>query len=86
MKDFTCVLLQQQGIQSNSKNHGIVYELRDVEFDETSGSEIEDKNLEGVRGAKIDKTMKYKATGYIRPREVQEVDDDSIGVVPPTSV
>jgi hypothetical protein len=34
--------------------------------------EIEDENLEDVRGAKIDEAMKYKANGYIRPREVQE--------------
>lgn len=43
---------------------------------------MQNENLDDVRGAKLNKAVKYMA----RPREVQEADDGSITVVPPTSV
>ena len=59
-------------------------EVHDFEFDETKGSQVENKNLEDMRGAKLDEAMKYLVIGDIRPREEQAQEDDSIRVVPST--
>jgi len=61
-----------------------VEEVHDFEFNETKGSQVENKNLEDMRGAKLDEAMKYMVIGDIRPREEQAQEDDSIRVVPST--
>lgn len=41
--------------------------MRDVEFDEINGSQVEGENLDDMRGAKLDEAMKYMAIGDISP-------------------
>ena len=40
----------KQSIQSLDLDSGTLEEVHDVEFDETKGSQVENKNLEDVRG------------------------------------
>jgi hypothetical protein len=53
---------------------GTLEEVRDVEFDETNGSQEEDENLDDVRGTQLANAMKKMDIGDIRPREVIEVE------------
>jgi hypothetical protein len=55
---------------------GTLEEIHDVEFDETNGSQEEDKNIEDVRGTQLANAMKKMDIGDIRPREVIKVEDD----------
>jgi hypothetical protein len=55
---------------------GTLEEFRDVEFDETNGSQEEDVNLGDVRDTQLDNTIKKMDVGAIKPREVIEVEDD----------
>jgi hypothetical protein len=50
-------------------------EVHDVEFNETNGSQKEDKNLDDMRGTQLGNAMKMDI-GDIRPREVIEVEED----------
>jgi hypothetical protein len=54
---------------------GTLEEVHDVEFDETNGSQEEDKNLDDVGGTQLANAMKKMDVGDIRPREVIEVED-----------
>jgi hypothetical protein len=56
--------------------NGTLEEVHDTEFDETNGSQEEDKNLDDVRGTQLTNAMKKMDIGDIRPREVIEVEDD----------
>jgi hypothetical protein len=55
---------------------GTLEEVHDVKFDETNGSQEEDKNLDNVRGTQLLNAMKNMDIGDIRPREVIDVEDD----------
>jgi hypothetical protein len=55
---------------------GTLEEVHDVEFDEIDGSQEKDKNLDDVRGTQLVNAMKNMDIGYIRPREVINVEDD----------
>ena len=68
-----------------NKSYDIVEEVHDVEFDETNGSQVEDNNLDDVRGVNLQESMKNKAIGDIQPRVLEEEEDDSITVITPTS-
>jgi hypothetical protein len=77
------------GYSSNSKayrvfnkTHGIIEEAYDVEFDETNGSQDENKNLNDVGGVHFRNAMKTMAIGEIKPIED---DDDSMVVIPSSS-
>jgi len=60
---------------------GTLEEVHDVEFDETKGSQEEDKNLDDVRGIQLVNAMKSMDVGDIRPREVIDVQDDKDQVI-----
>ena len=47
-----------------------------MKFDETNGSQEEDKNLDDVRDTQLVNAMKNMDIGDIRPREVIDVKDD----------
>jgi hypothetical protein len=65
-----------------NKTHGIIEEAYDVEFDETNGSQDENKNLDDVGGVHLRNAMKTMAISEIKPIEV---DDDSMVVIPSSS-
>jgi len=52
MSDFFLVIPQKAKHIECTTRHGFVEEVHDVEFDETNGSQVEDENLDDVRGAK----------------------------------
>jgi hypothetical protein len=54
---------------------GTIKEVHDVKFDETNGSQEEDKNLDDVRGTQLANAMKKMDIGDIRPREMIKVED-----------
>jgi hypothetical protein len=61
-------------------------EVHDVEFDETNGSQEEDKNLDDVRDNQLANAMKKMDIGDIRPREVIEVKYDKDQVLSNSNV
>ena len=50
--------------------------FRDVEFNETNGSQEKDENLDDVRGTQLVNATKNMDIGDIRSREVIDVEDD----------
>ena len=48
-----------------NKSYDIVEEVHDVEFDETNGSQVEDNNLDDVRGVNLQESMKNNAISDI---------------------
>ena len=61
-------------------------ELHDVEFDETKGSQDENKNLEDVRGIQLSNAMKNMDIGELRPRQVNDDEDDQVQVLSNSNV
>ena len=59
---------------------GTLEEVHDVEFDETKGSQNENENLEDVRGIQLLNAMKNMNVGELRPRQVND-DDDQVQVL-----
>ena len=57
---------------------GTLEEVHDVEFDETKGSQVEDENLEDVRGIQLSNAMKNMDVGELRPRQVNDDEDDQV--------
>jgi hypothetical protein len=51
-------------------------EVHDVEFDETKGSHDENENLKDVRGTQLSNAMKNMDVGELRPRQVNDEEDD----------
>jgi hypothetical protein len=66
-----------------TKTHGIIEEAYDVEFDETNGSQDENKNFDDIGGVQLRNAMKTMAIGKIKAKE--EDDDDSVVVIPSSS-
>ena len=60
---------------------GTLEEIHDVEFDETKGSEDENENLEDVRGIQLSNAMKNMDVGELRPRQVNDKEDDQVQVL-----
>jgi predicted transcriptional regulator len=65
---------------------GTLEKVHDVKFDETNGSQEEDKNLDDVKGTQLANAMKKMDVGDIRPREVIEVEDDKDQVLSDSNV
>ena len=65
---------------------GTLEEVHDVEFDETKGYQDENENLEDVRGIQLSNAMKNMDVGELRPRQVNDEDDDQVQVVANSSV
>ena len=47
---------------------GTLEEVHDIEFDETKGSQVENENLEDVRGIQLSNAIKNMDVGELRPR------------------
>ena len=60
---------------------GTLEEVHDVEFDETKGSQVENKNLEDVRGIQLSNSMKKMDIGEMRPRQVNDDEDNQVQVL-----
>ena len=55
--------------------------VHDVEFDETKGSQEENKNLKDVRGIQLSNVMKNMDVGELRPRQMNDDEDDQVQVL-----
>ena len=60
---------------------GTPEKVQDVEFDETKGSQDENENLENVRGIQLSKAMKNIDVGELRPRQMNDDEDDQVQVL-----
>jgi hypothetical protein len=58
----------------------------DVEFDETKGFQDENENLDDVRGIQLSNTMKNMDVGELRPRQVNDEEDDQVQVLSNSNV
>ena len=65
---------------------GTLEEVHDVEFDETKGSQEENENLEDVRGIQLLNAMKNMDVGELRPRQVNDEEDDQVQVLSNSNV
>ena len=61
-------------------------EVHDVEFDETNGFQEEDDNIDDVRGTQLINAMKNMEIGDIRPKEVNNFEDDKNKVLSNSNV
>jgi hypothetical protein len=59
--------------------------VHDVDFEETKGSQDENVNHDNVRGTQLSNAMKNMNIGNIRPRQVQDEEDDQVIVIPNSS-
>ena len=64
---------------------GTLEKVHDVEFDETKGSQ-ENENLEDVRGIQLSNAMKNMDVGELRPRQVNDDEDDQVQVLSNSNV
>ena len=60
--------------------------MHDVEFDETKSSQDENKNLDDVRGIQLSNAMKNIDVGELRPRQVNDDEDDQVQVLSNSNV
>ena len=67
-------------------DNGTLEEVHDVEFDETKGSQNENENLEDVRGIKLSNAMKNMDVGELRPRQVNDDEDEQVQVLSNTNI
>ena len=65
---------------------GTLEEVYDVEFDETKGSQDENENLDDVRGIQLSNAMNNMDVGELRPRQVNDEEDDQVQVLSNSNV
>ena len=65
---------------------GTLEEVHDVEFDETKGSQEENENLEDVRGIQLSNALKNIDVGELKPRQVNDDEDDQVQVLSNSNV
>jgi hypothetical protein len=65
---------------------GTLKEVHDVEFDETKGSQDENENLDDVKGIQLSNAMKNMDIGELRPRQVNDDEDDQVQVLSNSNV
>ena len=65
---------------------GTLEEVHDVEFDETKGSQVENENLEDVRGIQLSNAIKNMDVGELRPRQVNDDEDEQMQVLSNTNM
>jgi hypothetical protein len=65
---------------------GTLEKVHDVEFDETKGSQDENKNLDDVRGIQLLNAIKNMDIGELRPRQVIDEEDDQVQVLSNSNV
>ena len=91
--DKKCVEVFLLGYSTTSKAYrvwnlasGTLEEVHDVEFDKTKGSQDENENLEDVRGIQLSNDMKNMDVGELRPRQVNDEEDDQVQVLSNSNV
>ena len=65
---------------------GTLKEVHDVKFDETKGSQDENENLDDVRGIQLSNAMNNIDVGELRPRQVNDDEDDQVQVLSNSNV
>ena len=65
---------------------GTLEEVHDVEFDKTKGSQKKNENLEDVRGIQLSNAMKNMDVGELRPRQMNDDEDDQVQVLSNSNV
>jgi hypothetical protein len=65
---------------------GTLEEVHDVEFDETKGSQDENENLDDVRGIQLLNAIKNMNVGELRPRQVNDEENDQVQVLSNSNV
>jgi hypothetical protein len=65
---------------------GTLEEVHDVEFDETKGSQDENENLDDVRDIQLSNAMKNMDIGELRPRQVNDKEDDQVQMLSNSNV
>jgi hypothetical protein len=60
---------------------GTLEKVCDVEFDETKSSQDENENLDDVRVIQLSNAMKNMDVGELRPRQVNDEEDDQVQVL-----
>jgi hypothetical protein len=65
---------------------GTLEEVHDVDFDETKGSQDENENIDDVRGIQLSNTMKNMDVGELRPRQINDEEDDQVQVLSNSNV
>ena len=65
---------------------GTLEKVHDVEFDETKGSQVENENLEDVRGIQLSNAMKNMDVGELRPKQVIDEENDQVQVLSNSNV
>ena len=65
---------------------GTLEEVHYVEFDETKGLQDENENLDDVRGIQLSNAMKNMDVGELRPRQVNDDEDDQVQVLSNSNV
>ena len=65
---------------------GTLEEVHDVEFEETKGFQDENENLEDVRGIELSNAIKNMDVGELRPRQVNDDEDDQVQVLSNSNV
>ena len=65
---------------------GTLEEVHDIEFNETKGSQDENENLEDVRAIQLSNAMKNMDVGELRPRQMNDDEDDQVQVLSNSNV
>jgi hypothetical protein len=65
---------------------GTLEEVHDVEFGETKGSQNENENLDDVRGIQLSNAMKNMDVGELRPRQMNDEEDDQVQMLSNSNV
>jgi hypothetical protein len=65
---------------------GTLEEVHDVEFDETKCSQNKNENLDIVRGIQLSNAMNNMDVGELRPRQVNDEEDDQVQVLSNSNV
>jgi hypothetical protein len=60
---------------------GTLEEVHDVEFDKTKGSQDENENFDDGRGIQLSNAMKNMDVDELRPRQVNDEEDDQVQVL-----
>jgi hypothetical protein len=65
---------------------GTLDEVHGVKFDETNGSQDENENFDDVRGILLSNAMKNMDIGELRPRQINNEEDNQVQVLSNSNV
>jgi hypothetical protein len=66
--------------------NGTLEKVHEVKFDETKGSQDENENLKDIRGIQLSNAIKNIDVGELRPRQVNDEEDDQVQVLSNSNV